>query len=85
MWAVNLYFWIAAVGFPILGSHWLNYERKMSKRDYMTGHDDGWADGWDEALDTAAGEFNSTTKTVIMSHADVQHRIRSLKNIEAAN
>lgn len=42
MWVVNLYFWIAAFGFPIVGSHWLMYERKMSKQDYRTGWDDGW-------------------------------------------
>ena len=42
MWAVNLYFWVAAIGFPVIGSHWIIYERKMSKKDYQTGWDDAW-------------------------------------------
>jgi hypothetical protein len=65
MWAINLYFWIAAIGFPIIGSHWLVYERKMSKRDYMTGHDDGWEDGWNEAIDAAAAKLYRREKDLI--------------------
>ena len=42
MWVINLYFWVAAIGFPIIVSHWIVYERKMSQRDYQTGWDDGW-------------------------------------------
>ena len=41
----HVYFWIAAIGFPLLASHWISYERKASIQDYKVGHDDGWNDG----------------------------------------
>ena len=41
MWALNLYVWISAIGFPILLAHWLNYENKICKTSYRIGREDG--------------------------------------------
>ena len=54
----RVYFWLAAVGFPLITMHWCAYERKMSKRDYQTGWDDGWRacdDEHEEAVKTKKG------------------------------
>lgn len=71
--AVNGYFWIAAIGFPIILMHWLDYERRVSKHDWRVGYDDGY----EAATDLAEKMQRSLFPRI--EHGDAEHR-RWLKN-----
>ena len=68
MWAVNLYFWVAAIGFPVIGMRWIVYEREQSGKDYRTGFDDGFC----EADEMNEDKINALFEKI--KHGDQDHQ-----------